>query len=199
MIPVQLQPEPERFNAEVRKRGLRSLTRKQIDPAAPLPKGATLSPFWRDCLDDLYQAYQQTCAYLAVHFERATGGTTADHFIAKSKLPGQAYEWHNLRLASSIVNARKCDFEDVVDPFLLPPGRFRLELVTGHIYPNADLDADDLKRVIDTIARLGLDDQTSREMRARHYDEYRMGEYTVDFLRRRSPFVYLEADRQGLL
>ena len=199
MIPVQLQAEPEGFDSKVRSRGLKSLAKKHIDPALPLPKGMKLNPFWRDCLDDLYQAYQQTCAYLAVHFERATGATTADHFIAKSKLPGQAYEWANLRLASSIVNARKCDFEDVLDPFLLPPGWFQLELVTGHIYPNPDLDPDDRKRVIESIQRLGLDDRTNREMRARHYADYRMSEYTADFLRRRSPFVHHEALRQGLL
>jgi len=199
VIPVLLQPEPADFDTKVRRRGLKSLTGKQIDPALPLPKGAELSPFWRDCLDDLYQAYQQTCAYLAVHFERATGGTTADHFIAKSKLPGQAYEWTNLRLASSIVNARKCNFEDVLDPCTLSQGWFRLELVTGHIYPNPNLNADDLKRVILTIERLGLDNQTNRELRARHYEEYCMDDYTAGFLQRRSPFVYWEAKRQGLL
>lgn len=199
MIPVQEKPEPASFNANVRVRGTRSLQRKGIDPVVSLPAGKTLSPFWRDCLDDLYREYDQTCAYLAVHIERATGGVTADHFVAKSQLPGQAYEWSNFRLASAIVNARKCDFSDVLDPFVLPPDWFRLELVTGRIYASPDIAPADQARVMATIERVGLDNATSREMRARHYQEYRQGAYTAAFLLRRSPFVYQEADRQGLL
>jgi len=199
VIPVQARPEPADFDTKVRARGMRSLRVKGIDPTLPLPAGKTLSPFWRDCLDDLYREYDQTCAYLAVHMERATGGVTADHFVAKSQLPGQAYEWSNFRLASAIVNARKCDFSDVLDPFALPPDWFRLELVTGRIYANPGIAPADQALVVATIDRVGLDNATNREMRARHYQEYRQGAYTAGFLSRRSPFVYQEADRQGLL
>lgn len=199
MIPVREQAEPADFDAKVRTKGTRSLRAKSIDPALPLATGKKLSPFWRDCLDDLYREYEQTCAYLAVHIERATGGVTADHFVAKSQLPGQAYEWSNFRLASAIVNARKCDFGDVLDPFTLPPDWFRLELVTGHIFPSPSIAPADQARVIATIERVGLDNAINREMRARHYEEYCRGLYTTDFLRRRSPFVYREAERQVLL
>lgn len=199
MIPVQEKPEPADFDTKVRTKGTRSLRAKGIDPVLPLPAGTKLSPFWRDCLDDLYREYEQTCAYLAVHFERATGGVTVDHFVAKSQLPGQAYEWANFRLASAIVNARKCDFSDVLDPFALPPDWFRLELVTGRIYANPGIAPADQVLVATTIKRIGLDDDVNREMRARHFEEYCRGLYTADFLSRRSPFVYREADRQGLL
>jgi len=199
VISVQKKSEPADFDAKVRAKGLRSLRAKGIDPAVPLPAEKKLNPFWRDCLDDLYREYDQTCAYLAVHIERATGGVTADHFVAKSQLPGQAYEWSNFRLASAIVNARKCDFSDVLDPFTLPPDWFRLELVTGRIYANPGMATADQARVMATIERVGLDNAINREMRARHYQEYRQGDYTADFLSRRSPFVYHEAVRQGLL
>lgn len=199
MIPVQAQPEPADFDTKVRARGARSLRAKDIDPALPLPADKKLSTFWRDCLDDLYREYNQTCAYLAVHIERAVGGVTADHFVAKSQLPGQAYEWSNFRLASAIVNARKCDFDDVLDPFVLAADWFRLELVTGHIYPNPGIDRADQVRVHQTITRVDLDNERNREMRARHFQEYCQGDYTADFLRRRSPLVYLEAQRQGVL
>lgn len=199
MIPVQQQSEPSDFEAKVRSRGLKSLRSKGIDPAAPLPEGESLSPYWRVCLDDLYKAYQQTCAYLAVHFERATGGVTTDHFVAKSKLPGRAYDWDNLRLASAIVNSRKRDFDDVLDPFALQHNWFWLELVSGHIYPNPEIDPVDQARVAETITRIELDDPINREMRARHFEDYCKGEYTATFLQRRSPFVYCEAKRQGLL
>jgi hypothetical protein len=36
-------------------------------------------------------------------------------------------------------------------------------------------------------------------MRARHYREYREKHWSVDYLRRHSPFVWHEAERQGLL
>jgi hypothetical protein len=199
VIPVQERPEPADFDAKVRVRGTRSLRTKGIDPNLPLPADKKLSTFWRNCLDDLYREYSQTCAYLAVHIERATGGVTADHFVAKSKLPGQAYEWSNFRLASAIVNARKCDFSDVLDPFTLLLDWFRLELVTGRIFPNPDIAPADQALVVATIERIGLDNAINREMRARHYQEYREGAYTAVFLLRRSPFVYQEADRQGLL
>lgn len=199
MIPVQEKHEPADFDTKIRAKGTRSLRAKGIDPALPLPAGRKLNPFWRDCLDDLYRDYEQTCAYLAVHFERATGGVTVDHFVAKSQLPGQAYEWSNFRLASAIVNARKCDFSDVLDPFTLPADWFRLELVTGRIYANPGIAPADQALVIATIDRVGLDNATNREMRARHYQDYRQGDYTAAFLLRRSPFVYQEAGRQGLL
>ncbi|QHG89153.1 MULTISPECIES: hypothetical protein [Xanthomonas] len=199
MIPVDARLEPRDFERKVRTRGIRSMRRKRIDPDVPLPAGQTLSPFWRECLDDLYREYNQTCAYLAVRIERAVGGVTADHFVAKSKLPGQAYEWMNFRLASAIVNARKCDFEDVLDPFVLPAGWFRLELVTGQVYPSSDIDAADMTRVVKTIERVGLDNSINREMRARHFQEYFQGDITANFLQRYSPFVHAEAERQGLL
>ncbi|HFF6179426.1 TPA: hypothetical protein ACGCG3_000594 [Stenotrophomonas maltophilia] len=199
MIPVGAQPEPADFDAKVRVRGARSMRTKGIDPDQPLPVDKKLSPFWRDCLDDLYREYSQTCAYLAVYIERAVGGVTADHFVAKSKMPGQAYEWANFRLASSIVNARKCDFDDVLDPFVLLPEWFRLDLVTGQIYPNSDLDPADIERVADTIERVGLDNETNRKMRARHFQYYCEGDITEKFLRGYSPFVCYEAERQGLL
>lgn len=199
MIPVQPQPEPADFDQKVRARGVRSLRTKVIDPTRPLPPGKKLSPFWRDCLDDLHRVYDGICAYLAVYIERAVGGVTADHFVAKSQLPGQAYEWSNFRLASAIVNGRKCDFNDVLDPFLLPPDCFHVELVTGHVYANPALDPATKAKVAKTIERIGLDSAINREMRARHYQEYRQGEYTKAFLQRRSPFVYREAQRQLLL
>lgn len=76
---------------------------------------------------------------------------------------------------------------------------FDLELVSGRIYPNPTLLASKRKKVEETIKRLGLDDAGNREMRARHFQEYCQGEYTAVFLKKRSPFVWYEADRQRLL
>lgn len=199
MIHVQEQPEPVAFDATVRARGQRHLNELGLALDRPLPAGTTLSPHWRNCLDDLHRAYNGVCAYLCVFIERCTGGNSVDHFIAKSALAGQAYEWRNFRLACSTMNSRKNDFADVLDPFVLDHDLFRLELSTGHIYPNPELAPQARVVVEQTIARLGLDDAGCREMRARWYSEYLAEPLTADYLRRKSPFVWREALRQSLL
>lgn len=199
MIHVPPQPEPSNFDTAVRRKGQVFLRKIGLTGNAPHSTNVKLEPYWRACLDELYTRYEGICAYLAVFFERVTGTGSVDHFIAKSRNPELAYEWSNYRLACTAMNSRKRDFEDVLDPFDIQDGWFRLELVTGHIYPSPSLDARLEKKIRETIDRLGLDTAASREMRARHYQDYREGYYTEDYFRRRSPFVYLEAARQGLL
>ena len=200
MIPVFKQPEPADFDANVRQKGLAFLRRKGIALDQPVPKGAELYPYWRSCLDELHASYQGCCAYLAVFFERETGGASVDHFVAKSASRAEyAYEWRNYRLACSTMNSRKREFDDVLDPFSIQEGWFQVELVSGRIYPNPALPSNTKKQVQETIKRLGLDDAGNRKMRCRHYQDFAEKQYTADFLRKRSPFVYSEALRQGLL
>lgn len=199
MIRVTEKPEPSSFDAEVRKPGLDWLVRKGVPLDKAVPPKTALKPCWRACLDDLYTSYEGYCAYLAVFFERTTGGGTVDHFVPKSKRADQAYEWKNYRLACSRMNSRKSDYENVIDPFEANEGDFYLELVSGRIFANPRLSALEKNRVDETITRLGLDDPWNREMRARHYQEYFQGDYSEDFFKRRSPFVWKEAQRQGLL
>ena len=199
MIRVFPQPEPPGFNADVRQKGVNHLNGRGIPVNQPLPPKSDITPCWRDCLDDLYNSYGGTCAYLCVFFERVTGGASVDHFIAKSSHAGLAYEWGNYRLACSTMNSRKREYDDVIDPFDARKRWFHLDLVTGSIFPNPKLNAAKRAEIQATITRLDLDDTGNREMRARHYQEYRNGDYTADFLKRRSPFVWHEAKRQGLL
>ena len=200
MIPVQPQPEPGFCDAEVRAKGLAHLKAKGYALDQPLPAGATIEPHWRgDCLTALHQAYGGVCAYLCVFVERITGGMSVDHFIAKSALAGLSYEWSNYRLACSVMNSRKRDFDDVLDPFELEPDWFRLDLTCGRIFPNPDLEPAQTALVTQTISRLGLDDPLCRELRVRWFDEYLTEPLPESYLRRKSPFVWAEAQRQGLL
>lgn len=199
MIPVQLQPEPASFDVNVRTKGLAHLNGKGYALDQPLPPKAEIEPYWRNCLTDLHHAYGGICAYLCVFVERCTGGVSVDHFIAKSTLAGLAYEWSNYRLACSTMNSRKRDFDDVLDPFELEPDLFHLDLATGRIYPNPALGADRMVQVEQTIQRLGLDDPLCRDMRVSWFDDYLNGPLPDDYLRRKSPFVWSEAKRQGLL
>jgi hypothetical protein len=95
------------------------------------------------------------------------------------------------------MNSRKRDYDDVLDPFEIEDGWFRLETVSGRIYPNPD--AVNQVEIHATIDRLGLDDAQCRKMRSRHFQDYINGDVSTDFLSRRSPFIWFEADRQGLL
>jgi len=200
MIHVEPQPEPARFDVQVRSKGKAFLAKKGIAPGAVVPVGFKFEPYWRDCLDDLHRAYGGICAYLCIYFERGTGAGTVDHFVAKSTDRAElAYEWGNYRLACAAMNSRKHRFDDVLDPFAVRDGMFRIELVSGAIYPDRGLPPAERDQVQKTINRLGLDDPLYREMRARHYQGYCLKEYTEEFLRRTSPFVWMEAQRQGLL
>lgn len=124
--------------------------------------------------------------------------------MAKSKLAGQAYEWSNYRLASTTMNSRKRDYSTVLDPFTIAADTFHLELITGRIYPNPALPPAQQTAARRTIRRLKLD-KPCREMRARRYSDYVAlvqngpNSAAVEQLRRYSPFVWYEANRQGLL
>ena len=85
------------------------------------------------------------------------------------------------------------------DPFEVKDGWFYLELVSGHIFPNPQLPGALQKEIQKTINRLKLDSPVNNEMRAKHYQFYCEGKITKEYLKDFSPFVWEEADRQGLL
>lgn len=199
MIPVTPQPEPPDFDAKVRQKGLRWLSRNHTALNAQLKSGNNIKEYWRCCLDDLHRSYGGVCAYLCIFIERTTGGVSVDHYVPKSRRVDLAYEWSNYRLACSTINSRKGDFEDVLDPFNISPETFHLELVTGRIYPTPSLSAPEMKNAQYTIDRLKLDDSGNRELRARWYQKYCEDCISECYLRRHSPFVWFEAHRQKLL
>lgn len=199
MIPVTQKAEPASFDASVRQKGLKHLQKKGFALNQPLPPKAKIYPHWRACLPDLHREYDGTCAYLGVYFERIVGGATVDHFVAKSRLAGQAYEWDNYRLACSTMNSRKREFDTVLDPFKVKNSWFHLDLVTGAISPNSALSATRVKSIQKTIDQLGLDDAECRDLRVRHFAKYASGRWNLAELKECSPFVWYEADRQGLL
>src|SRR5437870_2757527 len=107
VIHVEPRPEPPAFDAKVRQPGRLWMAGQGIRLDRPLPSRTALEPYWRKCLPELYDAYDGTCAYVAVFFEWVTGGATVDHFAAKSRRPRLAYEWRNYRLVCSRMNSRK--------------------------------------------------------------------------------------------
>lgn len=198
MIPVVLQPEPADFEEEVRKKGRAWLTSHGIPLDAPPPKASDLPDYWSHSNKALWEAYSGVCAYLAIYFEWVTGASSTDHFVAKSKNAGEAYEWNNYRLSCLGANRNKNKFDDVLDPIGLPADTFMLNLASGAITPNPDLDAVRKRLANKTIERLKLDSPDHKTMRAGHFSRYLRGK-DEQTLKELSPFVWCEAQRQGLL
>lgn len=198
MIPVSLQPEPVDFDVKVRQKGLAWLANKGIALAAAPPKASALPNYWSPSNKQLWNAYSGVCAYLAIYFEWATGASSTDHFVAKSKHAGDAYEWDNYRLSCLGANRNKNKFDDVLDPIGLAHDNFVLNLATGGIKPSSHLSLADKVAARKTIVRLKLDSAEHKQMRARHYSQYLQHRH-LDTLKFYSPFVWYEANRQGLL
>ncbi len=187
MIHVEPQAEPPAFDAQVRQPGRRALAEGKEE----------LPPHWRACLGDLYERYQGICAYLCVLIPPGTGARSVDHHAPKSKRRDLAYEWSNYRLACSLMNARKRDFDDVLDPFAIPDGWFVVELSFLQVMPAPSLDEATRARVQATIDRLGLNDRECVDARTHYYQLYAEGALPPELLLRWSPFVAREALRVG--
>ncbi len=188
MIPVHPQSEPADFDSKVRQPGARALAAGADDPP----------PLWRDCALQLWEAYHGVCSYLCILIHRGTALRSVDHFQAKSKRRDLIYEWSNYRLACSLMNSRKREFEDVLDPFKVEDGWFILEFSFLQILPNSELDTAMRVRVQATIDRLKLNDNECLQARATYYEPYRQGLLPFEVLERWSPFVAAELKRQGL-
>ena len=198
MIPVTLQPEPPDFDTKVRKKGHAWLQSEGIALNAVPPNASDLPNYWTHSNKQLWVAYSGVCAYLAIYFDWGIGAASTDHFVAKSKNAGDAYEWSNFRLSCLGANRNKNKFDDVLDPIGLKPNTFVLNLLSGKISPNPALSPEDSDAAWKTIKRLDLDSPENNEMRARRYSYHLRGMHEQD-LKKESPFVWAEAHRQGLL
>ncbi len=198
MIPVAPQPEPADFDTKVRTPGRTWLKKHGIALDSAPPKASDLPNHWTHSNKQLWEAYDGVCAYLAIFFEWSTGAASTDHFVAKSREAGDAYEWDNYRLSCLGPNRNKSNFDDVLDPIDLQPYTFVLNLASGEISPNRSLPETVQSAATLTIQRLKLDSPENNEMRARHYGHYCARDWTLDFLRRESPFVHGEIVRQNL-
>jgi uncharacterized protein (TIGR02646 family) len=200
VIPVTEKPEPKDvFDELVRQPGQTWLRENKIALDQPPPDPAKLPTYWRNTQKELWTAYDGVCAYLCIFFEWPLGAHSTDHFIAKSRLAGQAYEWSNYRLSCLGMNRARNRFDDVLDPFEIAADTFVLNLATGDINPNPGLPDDVRQRAEATIERLGLRDDETKKMRASHFQDYLEHHVDQAYLKRRSPFVWYEANRQGLL
>ena len=115
-------------------------------------------------------------------------------------MPKRLLKELNLRLACNLLNARKGDNEDVLDPFTLEEGWFIMDFDTLTILPGPHLSEINRERVIATIKRLGLNDNdVCFEERANWLGEYITGDISFSHLKKKAPFTAKELERQGLV
>ncbi|MEZ4390238.1 MAG: hypothetical protein R3A48_04005 [Polyangiales bacterium] len=217
MIPVAPAEEPPTFNAHVRERGKaaigRLLGQSVLGPgrkpvttyARPedIP-GNKFPTYWtetrggdgKSALDDLMDSYAQTCAYLGMRLERATGSPTVDHFVPKERDWQLVYEWSNYRLSAGCVNGAK-GTRDVVDPFKVQSGWFELDLDTFRVHRGQSAPATEHGRIDRTLEILNLRQCVSQ--RGDFIQLYRNEKIMIREVERYAPFIAAELRRQGRL
>ena len=196
MIHVVPQAEPASFNSLVRIPG-RKFLRKTPKPTA---KQFASHSDWREILDVLHDSYAGICAYSCHWIPYDTGNDTVEHFKPKSKYPKLAYEWSNYRLVCGLLNGRKQNQEDVLDPFNVANGQFILIFPSLFVVPAPSLSSATKNKVLKTISRLGLNDEgTCLKSRIKWTTDYCNDDYDFRHLERHAPFIALELKRQKLV
>lgn len=154
--------------------------------------------FWRRVIPYMRSGHRDICSYSAIWVSKLTGTATIDHYIPRSADPDSAYEWKNLRLSCQLMNSRKKNFRDVLDPFKIKAGWFTIDFDTYMVHPNPTLPAPTKRKVSATIERLKLNDDLCVAARREWYECFSTGCMDFDLLQRRAPHIAFEARRQGL-
>lgn len=210
MIRVPPAPEPAGFDALVRQPGLRAIAEIVGEPNLPPRQGRKRAviatkpdeipadkfpALWTEALPELLAAYGRVCAYMCFYIERVTGAASVDHLLPKSLDWREVYEWHNYRLACALMNSRKNDYRDVLDPFAVQDGWFRLELVAYQVVPAPQLPTEIRDKVQATINRLRLNDYECLKLREEYAAAFEQGDISWKHLHQRAPFLAREIAR----
>lgn len=193
MIHIDLKPEPEDFDVNVRRPGNVFLSK------TPSPKKRQWKNhrYWSRCSEQLYQAYGGVCAYSGEWFSRTTTTVSVDHFYPKDSHQKKAYEWDNYRLTTQVMNAYKGN-NIILDPFDIKNGDFVIDFPSCLVKPKDDMSPAEKDKVKSTIQILHLnyEDQVSRRLDI--IVDYTHGNISRSFLEKKYPFIAEELNRQGL-
>lgn len=196
MIPVKKQPKPDHFFERVEKPGKKFLA----ENPNPIGKDWKHHEYWTKIERELYDTYSGICAYSCTWISRVTGGKTVEHFKPKKLYPQEAYSWDNYRLVCLILNGRKSDFEDVLDPFTLQDGWFVLDFPSLMIFPGDHLSVEEAKQVNQTVKRLKLnEDEDCTKDREKWLRDYVTDQISFSHLEKHAPFIASELNRQGII
>jgi hypothetical protein len=200
VIHVQKKRQPKGFKRLVSDPGKVFLAKKP-SPSSRDYKG---HDYWTRAADELYEAYGGICAFSCHFIAKDTGFRTVEHFKSKVAYPQYAYSWNNYRLVCGLLNGRKGEHEDVLDPFIVKDGWFVLEFPETIIKASDNLSKRTWQKVDDTIKRLRLNtDESCVDSRQRWLDAYCRFAPSDErnaflYLKEHAPFLANELDRQGL-
>jgi len=199
MISVPAPQPPGNYEADVRIPGTAFLA-VHPHPSAEDWKGHR---HWKAVHSYLYAEMHGICVYCASFTPRRSSRTSIDHtsidhFVPKGRNPALAFEWTNFRLCRARLNNRKGDFEDVIDPYLIQNGWFRLNFTTFALYPDSNLPLQIQQQIANSISRLGLnDDDAYVNERARVIYRYADAKLPYADIQRRYPFIASEMQAQN--
>lgn len=198
MIHVDIPAPPPHYHTQVREPGNTFL----LNNPHPSKTDWDRHRYWSKIHGALYSNLHGICSYCATYTprrqdQRFIDHTSIDHFVPKGKIPALAYEWTNFRLARAKLNNRKGEHEDVIDPYALADGWFRLSFTTFLLYPDPNLPDNHKQNVTDTIERLelNLDDKLVQERTMAVY-AYADGKLHREKLIRFYPFIASEMTSQ---
>jgi len=192
LIKVDPMPEYPGFDIQVRQPGIAFLA-ITLNPSSEQFRKKN---FWSRALRELHAAYSGICAYTCVYLPDYG---SVDHYTPKTVDPRLAYEWSNFRLCSGRVNSNKGNSTEVLDPFLVENGWFRLDLPSCLIKATPGLPPDIKAKVNSSINALRLNsDDTYVQERCAILIDLARGDITFNFLSRRYPFLAMEVERQGV-
>jgi len=190
VIPVALQAEPVDFVARVKAPG-EAFLRVNRSPSSKDFTNAK-ADYWRRALPDMKIKYSSRCAYSAMPL---IGDASIDHFLPKVPYPTQAYSWANYRLCLGRLNGKKGSDLTVLDPFVIQPNWFQLDLATLFVVPNPDAPAVIIPRIQRTISIFDLNGSIMVTARFDIYMAY-LRNRDIQFLLDFYPFIAVEVVRQ---
>lgn len=184
MIPVRPGPEPEEFDARTRQPGLHWLEQTRGRPR-PRPKS-----FWGWCAEPLRAVFGERCGWLAMYIHDGD----VDHFVSwnecRHERPQLAYEWSNYRYASPRLNSRKRAARDLLDPFEVQLGWFRVELPSLQLVCTDAVPREHRERAERTLEVLDLVRGTRvRRLREGWLRRYRHNRLSLEGLLELAPLV----------
>jgi hypothetical protein len=194
VIRVAVPQPPAHYVGRVKNRGAAFLATNPAPTNAEWRKHR----YWSEVHKDLHKSLGGICSYCATFTPRrptssGVDHTSIDHFVPKIANPALAYEWTNFRLCRARLNNRKDHYRDVVDPYAVVNGHFRLDFTTFLIFPDAALGMQQRAAVSQSLARLGLNtDDAYVNERARAVYSYVERRLTVAQIATFYPFIALE-------
>lgn len=184
-IDRSLLAEPADFDSRCRQPGIRWLN-EHAAPARP-------RDYWTQFKPRLADGFRNLCAYSAMY--EPVG--TVDHFESVTNRRQRAYDWDNYRFASAWVNSSKSKAQQVLDPFLIEDGWFRILLPSLQMMVTDQVPGGLRALAEETVRRLHLsDDERVIRQRREWYRMYQEGQLSLDGLRTKAPLIARAIDDQ---